>query len=135
MAAYALAAIGADEVTCSCGITFGVPKTWLDDRRNDKRDFHCQNGHSLSFRESEIDRLKKQLEQKELLLVRERKATAFAQQQRDRVERQKTALKGQVTKIKNRVSNGVCPCCKRHFTNLERHMGTKHPDFKEQDIG
>lgn len=28
----------------------------------------------------------------------------------------------------DRVGKGVCPCCKRSFTNLRRHMTTKHPD-------
>lgn len=34
------------------------------------------------------------------------------------------------TRIKNRVKNGVCPCCNRTFENLARHMQAKHSDFK-----
>ena len=32
-------------------------------------------------------------------------------------------------KFIERTGNGVCPCCKRSFTNLRRHMNTKHPNF------
>lgn len=42
-------------------------------------------------------------------------------------ERSKAGYKGALTKTKNRIANGVCPCCKRHFSNLENHMKTKHP--------
>jgi len=28
-----------------------------------------------------------------------------------------------------RVKSGVCPCCKRSFAQLQRHMKTKHPGF------
>jgi hypothetical protein len=34
-----------------------------------------------------------------------------------------------VTKIKNRVGHGVCPCCTRSFQNLARHMASEHPTF------
>jgi hypothetical protein len=38
-----------------------------------------------------------------------------------------------VTKLKQRVANGVCPCCHRSFVNLHRHMAGQHPDYtKEQ---
>lgn len=40
-----------------------------------------------------------------------------------------TATKGVVTRTKNRIKNGVCPCCKRSFENLQRHMKTKHPRY------
>lgn len=37
--------------------------------------------------------------------------------------------KGVVTRTRNRIANGVCPCCDRSFTNLQRHMASKHPDY------
>ena len=54
---------------------------------------------------------------------------------RDRLEgarRSRAALKGQVTKIKRRVSKGICPCCRRNFANLKRHMEGQHPDWSEE---
>ena len=41
-------------------------------------------------------------------------------------------MKGQVTRIKKRVANGVCPCCNRTFKDLAAHMSTQHPDYIEQ---
>lgn len=49
--------------------------------------------------------------------------------------RQLSAARGQVTRIKNRVGNGVCPCCNRSFGNLHRHMQTKHPGWKKPEGG
>jgi hypothetical protein len=31
-----------------------------------------------------------------------------------------------------RIGNGVCPCCNRSFTNLRRHMTTKHPEYPKE---
>jgi ssDNA-binding Zn-finger/Zn-ribbon topoisomerase 1 len=42
------------------------------------------------------------------------------------------ALKGQLTKERRRVGNGVCPCCNRSFVNLRRHMTAKHPDHAKE---
>ena len=44
-------------------------------------------------------------------------------------DRKLSASKGQMTKLKNRVKNGVCPCCNRTFVNLLRHMKSKHPEY------
>ena len=30
-----------------------------------------------------------------------------------------------------RVEHGVCPCCKRSFSALARHMATKHPEYAD----
>lgn len=45
-------------------------------------------------------------------------------------KRRLSAQFGENTKLRNRAKNGVCPCCTRSFTNLRRHMSTKHPDFE-----
>lgn len=39
------------------------------------------------------------------------------------------AARGQVTRLKRRAANGVCPCCTRTFADLKRHMANQHPDF------
>lgn len=53
--------------------------------------------------------------------------------ERNAAQRALRATKGRLTKTKKRIANGVCPCCNRHFVNLERHMTGKHPDYtKEQ---
>lgn len=109
-----------------CGIEFAAPSSYVKNRREDHKSFFCPNGHSLSYKgKSEVDRLRELLASKERDIEWQRSC-------RERAEKYASAMKGQVTKIKNRVGNGVCPCCNRSFTNLQRHMHTKHPDFKSE---
>lgn len=44
-------------------------------------------------------------------------------------ERRRRAEKAAKTRLKNRVGKGVCPCCNRHFVNLQRHIEGQHPEF------
>lgn len=37
-------------------------------------------------------------------------------------------------RLRKRASAGVCPCCNRTFSQLARHMQTKHPTFIAQEI-
>lgn len=53
----------------------------------------------------------------------------------ERERHQRTlALKNEVEaerdRLKRRVAHGTCPCCKRTFRQLARHMQAKHPGFK-----
>lgn len=49
------------------------------------------------------------------------------------LERQRDDLKRAHQKMRERVGNGVCPCCDRTFQNFMDHMKTQHPEFgKEQ---
>ena len=85
-------------------------------------DWHCPNGHVLVFTETEVDKLKKQL-------ASEQQRTEMFRRENQEKERAIKSLKGQITKSKNRIANGICPCCNRSFSNLHRHMKTKHPDY------
>lgn len=111
-----------------CGIAFCVPGSWQRERSSTGTSWSCPNGHRRVYRQTEVDKLKGELAAKEAELARERERL-------ERAQRQVTAARGQVTRIKNRVSNGVCPCCSRTFQNLTRHMSTKHPGWKEQEVG
>lgn len=78
---------------------------------------------------SEADKLRDELAREK---HRAEQAHADADYQRDRKEhaiRRASAARGQVTKIKNRVKNGVCPACNRTFGDLARHMTSKHPHY------
>lgn len=111
---------------CRCGITIVMPQHFANKRREDHADFHCPNGHAQHFPG------KSELEKAQDLLATERRWREQANKDRDAALKRESAAKGQVTKIKNRVGNGVCPCCNRSFTNLQRHMHTKHPTFKDE---
>jgi hypothetical protein len=113
----------------TCGIVFGI-STQLEKRLRESGDrFFCPNGHSNVFTESKAAKLERQL-------AAERERTAelrrFYDDERSRrrsTERSLAATKGQVTKLRKREQAGVCPYgCGRHFTNLERHIHSKHAD-------
>lgn len=118
----------------NCSILFWVPKGFTDNRRKDKRDFYCPNGHAMAFTENEADRLRRErdrLKQNEAYLQDRLKRE---QTSREAAERSASAMRGQVTKLKNRAANGVCPCCNRTFSDLQRHMASKHKGFVAEPL-
>jgi len=112
-----------------CGITFAAPKTWWDTRRTKGGTFYCPNGHPRVFRETDVDRLQKQLDtaQRDKKYWESRFTSTRAVLEAEK--RSKAAYKGQLTKTKKRIGNGVCPCCNRTFANLHRHMSGQHPEY------
>lgn len=119
--------------TCArqgCGVSFAVEDGFDDRRRNDHATFYCPNGHTLSYsgkteaekERARADRLQKQVEQREADI-------RFEQRRLDNERRAHAATKGKLTKTKNRVAKGVCPCCNRSFANVGRHMAGQHPEY------
>ena len=100
-------------------------------RRSSKIEFFCAYGHGQIFAEGESEETKLRRERDRLAQrVAERDDEIRRQRERrEAAERRTAAARGQVTKIKNRVGHGVCPCCNRTFENLHRHMTTQHPTF------
>jgi hypothetical protein len=107
---------------CVCGIFFGLPD-FLDKQLKTKgTSFYCPNGHILSYTDPELKKVKRQLELYKQWYAAE-------QEDHEATRRSLRATKGVLTRTKNRIAAGVCPCCRRHFENLERHIVTKHPDY------
>jgi hypothetical protein len=102
-----------------CGVVYAMPEMMDAQKRQDKGTFYCPNGHSLWYGENEADRLRAKLDQREAELESTHVRLNEALQNI-------TTKKREITRIKNRVHNGVCTECHRHFDNLERHMKTKH---------
>ena len=117
-----------------CFIYYSGPKAMFEARRADGKSFYCPNGHSLSYRDNENDRIRQErdrLKQNAAYLEAE---TLRLQEAREAAERRASAMKGQVTRLKNRAANGVCPCCNRTFANLQRHMAAKHAGFAIEEV-
>ena len=110
----------------SCGIIFGLGAAFRKKRLADGKSFHCPNGDYIAWSDTTVDKLKRRLESAEA------NATHY-RDQAEAAERSKAAYKGQVTKIKRRVGRGVCPCCKRTFADLQRHMLGQHPDYHKSE--
>lgn len=106
-----------------CGIEYAAPAEFMNECRKDpKMFFHCPNGHSRHFAESEADKLRQErdrLKQQAARLEDEINLT------RVRAEKAEAATK----RLKKRTSAGTCPCCQRTFSNMAEHMKHQHPAF------
>lgn len=114
---------------CQCGIQFAFDSEIVARRQADGKGFYCPNGHSQSYCDSEVTRLKRQLESKDKQLQNEKEWSVMYRKQRDDIQKSANALRGVVTRTKNRIKHGVCPCCKRNFQNVREHMKTQHPEY------
>lgn len=113
-----------------CGIPFGLSVGFVEAATRQHKGFNCPNGCDLRFGKSKADKLREELNSEMDRRVRAERRADRNYELTQTLERSRSALRGQVTKIKKRVGRGVCPCCNRHFTDIERHMKSKHPDFK-----
>lgn len=115
-------------VTCyRCGTPFGIESTLNRRLINTGDAFYCPNGHSQGYIETTEDKLKKALRS----LKYAESDKQWWENEAKRTKQQLSGTKGQLTKLKKRVANGVCPCCHRQFVNLHRHMSNKHPDYTQ----
>lgn len=125
-------------VNCAkCKMVFGIPDYFQQSMKalGDKGSFLCPAGHFNYYPHGETeeailrrerDRLKQQLAERDDYISEKNKRI-------EELNRKNAATRGVVTRIKNRVSHGVCPCCNRTFANLMRHMKTKHPAYNEKE--
>lgn len=116
---------------CWCGLSHAIPKSLHRMAVENQKSVFCPLGHSWSIRESEVDRLKKRLSLEERKLCGELARHDQTREELRATERRRQAQKAATTRLVNRVSRGVCPCCKRSFGDLRRHMKTKHPHYAE----
>lgn len=106
-----------------CGATFAATESFVAARRADHRTFYCLNGHARHYpQKSEAEKLRDRLRITESQLT-------HTQDQLQATEYQRRAQKGQVTRLRNRIAAGVCPCCNRSFQDVRAHMQGQHPEF------
>lgn len=109
-----------------CGEQFALTESRTKALRRSHDWFYCPNGCRIHFTgETQEQRLRRELTEAQ------DEGTRLSNNL-ERANRSRAALRGQVTKIKRRIGKGVCPCCRRQFANLRRHMGNKHPDWSEE---
>lgn len=117
-----------------CGMLFGITQRFEKDRRKDHEGFYCPRGHKQWYSaQSDEERLKKELIKAQEEANRKGTALQAVRAERDFMERSRSSIKGHLTRTKNRIGNGVCPCCNRTFKDLARHMQGQHPDYATKD--
>lgn len=124
--------VQSETLTCkSCGIPFAVPSAWIEARLADHATWYCPNGHNWHYPGKT-----EQEKRIEALEAENKQAWEYAQrssEQADAARRSAAALKGVVTRTKNRLAAGTCPCCDKHFKTLAKHMAAEHPEYATTD--
>lgn len=124
-------------ITCYlCGVLFGMEAGYDDRRIQDHRTFYCPNGHDQHYiGKTAVQIAHEERDAARSLAERESNRRRAAERKAEHERRVAAAHKGWNTRIRNRIANGVCPCCNRSFVNVQRHMQTQHPDFAIPDAG
>lgn len=111
-----------------CGMHFGVAEGFIERRRRDGETFFCPAGHSQSFKESEVSRLRKKLDEQVREATEQAEHARSAERAREAEHRARLKVERAARALRRRIGAGVCPCCNRTFKQLARHMETKHPE-------
>jgi hypothetical protein len=122
------------EECCACGMVFALPSGFQKQRRNDHANFYCPAGHAQHYAagSADVEKMQSEIERLRKLYKAEQKYAADRVEERNAAQRQLRATKAAHTRTKNRIANGVCPCCNRSFQNLHRHMQGQHPDYTKE---
>ncbi len=116
-----------------CGMTFAIPRTWQKKRIEDHSHWFCPNGHEQRYTgQTEEAKLRAQLEREQADKARVQANLDEERRVVRATERRLASTRGVVTRVKNRIKNGVCPCCRRSFENLAQHMKTKHQRYVKE---
>ncbi len=104
----------------ACDVQFYITKQMYEKRKEDGATFWCPNGHGQQFAENIQLKLSRAIQERDTF-----KNRLYAEAD------QRAAAEHRIEQLKARVGKGVCPCCKRSFTDLRRHMECKHPKYSK----
>lgn len=122
-------------VNCGgCGGTYAIQERYRQECYQEGKSWTCPYCRIYwGYEEGETDKLKKQVANLIEQNQRISQNRDYHQKEAAHFRHSRDAIKGIVTKIKKRVGNGVCPCCKRTFQNLHDHIKRQHPAFAETE--
>lgn len=125
--------------TCyQCKMEFGMSDSFHDTmmRLKESGKFFCPAGHVQHYVTGEHpqETLRRERDRAIQEQARLHDLIREERQRKEAAQRQTIATRGVVTRMKNRASNGVCLCCNRSFANLQKHMATKHPKFRKEEV-
>lgn len=115
-----------------CGVHFALPLVLYETHRKTGGYFHCPNGHSQGWaktdsEEAKIRRERDRLKQENARLTEEK--TLAEREKWEAIEaesKKRQAAERKLTRARKRHAAGVCLDCNRTFSQLARHMATKH---------
>lgn len=96
-----------------------IPQVMFDSCKREGGFWHCPNGHSRGWAEGS-DKIE---------MNKMRRERDLAVQEQARLAEEATTKEREIIRLKKRSAAGICPCCTRTFTNMARHMKTKHPEM------
>jgi hypothetical protein len=107
----------------SCGVFHTIPKVMYENCFRLGGFWCCPNGHRRGWEngaeKTEIETLRRERDRLKQNTARLEDAI-LAEQRRSATAEEKVKV------IQRRAVAGVCPCCNRTFSNVQRHMATKH---------
>lgn len=112
--------------TCWCGIRHAIPSALSRQAVDNRMEVYCPLGHTWVKKKTRAQELESKLARQRAM---HDQTTACLRDKAEAYKNSARAQKAAKTRIKNRVANGVCPCCNRHFKNLHAHMKNQHPDY------
>ena len=118
-----------------CGVAFGLPLDLYNSLKikGQAQTFYCPNGHGQVYAQSVEQKLRAELATAKSNINFWQESSHRNHQDAQHFKRSRDAYKGVLTKTKERVSEGQCPCCQRRFKWLKKHMRDAHPDYLAQD--
>lgn len=127
------------EECCSCSMLFAMSEEFqqraLDDRGPQGVVFYCPRGHKQWYTgETEKQKLARQLKNEQQSTRWYADQLAAAERDAEHERRSKAAIKGHMTRLRNKVAAGVCPvgACRRPFHALQDHLASVHPGWLEE---
>jgi hypothetical protein len=103
-----------------CGLPYGLPEGFIEQRREDHKSWTCPNGCVRHFAPGKSDKQKLADAEHRELALKDQLAAAI---------RDAETTRAALLRDRARFAAGVCPCCNRSFENVRRHMQAKHPDY------
>lgn len=107
----------------TCGVVHYIPTAMYLGLQENGGYYHCPNGHQWGWnkaKEQELDRVHRERDR--------------AVQEQARLADDAVAKEKEIARLKKRSAAGVCPCCTRTFTNMSRHIKTKHPEMIAENV-
>jgi len=122
---------------CKCEVWLPTP-LYKAAKHSSRIVFFCPYGHEAVFseEETEVDKLRRERDRLKQDAARlndeiewQRKAKETAREEAKYERARANGYKGHATRITRRAKAGMCPCCRRTFSNMADHMRKEHPTF------